>query len=210
MSQAVETKRCLFTVGHSDHEMAEFIALLTRHEIDAVADVRSQPYSRFHSQFNRETLAESLKRAGIQYAFLGKELGARRAEPESYRDRQARYDLIAGLPAFREGIERIRRGLTTHRIALLCAEKDPLTCHRTVLVCRHLRSEPISIEHILEDGSIETTEAAEARLLELVGLPPAHLFKNRQELIEEAYDMQGERIAYTESDPPSATSGGPA
>lgn len=200
MIEINSTDTCLFTIGHSNHEMSEFVSLLTRHGITAIADVRSHPYSRFHGQFNREVLAECLNRAEIQYVFLGRELGARRSERESYRENQARYDLIARLPAFREGLSRLRRGLITHRIALLCAEKDPITCHRTVLVCRHLRSEPIRIQHILDDGSIETMEQAEARLLEAVKLPSEHLFRPRSELIEEAYDMQAERIAYTESE----------
>lgn len=210
MIESNGAKPCLFTIGHSDHEMSEFVSLLAQHGVNAIADVRSQPYSRFHGQFNRETLAELLKRAGIQYVFLGRELGARRSERESYQGKQARYDLISQLPAFRDGLDRLRRGLAAHRIALLCAEKDPITCHRTVLVCRHLRSDPVVIQHILEDGSIETTEQAEARLLETVGLPPTHLFKDSSELIEQAYDLQGERIAYTESEVPHATSGGTA
>jgi uncharacterized protein (DUF488 family) len=207
MIESNGAKPYLFTIGHSDHEMAEFVSLLTRHGVNAIADVRSQPYSRFNGQYNRETFAELLKRAGIQYVFLGRELGARRSERESYHEKQARYDLIARLPAFREGLDRLRKGVRTHRISLLCAEKDPLTCHRTILVCRHLRSEPIDIRHILEDGSIETMEQAESRLLEVVKLPTEHLFRPRSELIEQAYELQGERIAYTESDAPPVTNG---
>jgi len=209
MIESNGTKPCLFTIGHSDHEISKFVSLLTRHGVDVVADVRSQPYSRFHSQFNRELLTSLLKQAGIQYVFLGRELGARRAERESYQGKQARYALIAQLPAFHEGLERLRRGLVTHRIALLCAEKDPLTCHRTILVCRHLRSEPINIEHILEDGSIETMEQAETRLLDAVGLHQKDLFMNRSELVEQAYELQSERIAYTESEAPAANGGMP-
>jgi uncharacterized protein (DUF488 family) len=200
MNKASTSKPCLFTFGHSDRKMPEFLSLLTRHRIDVIADVRSRPYSHFHAQFNREMLAESLKRVGVRYLFLGRELGARRSETESYRDKQARYDLICRLPAFREGLERLKRGIADHRICLLCAEKDPITCHRTILVCRHLRSEPIDILHILDDGSLETTERAEARLLDLVGLPHTHLFQDRSQLIEEAYDLQGNRIAYTENE----------
>lgn len=198
MIENAATKPILLTIGHSDHELPEFLALLAEHGVNVLADVRSHPYSRYHGQFNRETLAESLKRSGIQYVFLGRELGARRTERESYKDNQARYDLIGRLPAFREGLERLHRGVASHRICLLCAEKDPITCHRTVLVCRHLRSEPIEIRHILVDGSIETTEQVESRLLEAVGLPSTHLFCDRYQLIEEAYDLQAERIAYTE------------
>lgn len=201
---------CLFTIGHSDHEMPVFVAILARHGVTAVADVRSHPYSRFHGQFNRETMAELLKRSGIQYVFLGRELGARRSEKESYHERQARYDLIARLPAFREGLDRLRRGVHTHRIALVCAEKDPITCHRTVLVCRHLRADPIDIRHILGNGSVETMDQIETRLLEAAKLPAEHLFRPRSELIEHAYDLQGERIAFTESDSPSVASGGTA
>ncbi len=81
---------------------------------------------------------------------------------------------------------------------VLCAEKDPLTCHRTILVCRHLRSD-LAIRHILEDGTIETNEQGEERLLALLNMPSATLFQSKDDLIEEAYDRQGERIAFVES-----------
>jgi uncharacterized protein (DUF488 family) len=188
---------CLLTIGHSGHAADALIAMLQRHSVTAVADVRSQPYSRLHPQYNRETLAETLKCSGVRYVFLGAELGARRVERECYRGGQARYDRIATLPAFRRGLERLRSGAAEHRIALLCAEKDPITCHRTILVCRHLRS-TFDIQHILEDGSLEPMAAAEERLLRLFDLPGGDLFRTREQLIEEAYDRQAERIAYVE------------
>lgn len=199
----------LLTIGHSDHEIDAFVALLVMHGVSAIADVRSSPYSRFHGQFNRETLAGLLKQRGIHYVFLGRELGARRSERECYEQGCARYERIAGLPAFHEGLDRLREGARSHRIALMCAEKDPITCHRTVLVCRSLAREGFDIGHILENGSIETHGQAEARMLEAVGLPSSHLFKSRAELVEIAYEMQGERIAYTESDA-SVAGGGAA
>lgn len=210
MIDDIASKPNLFTIGHSDHELPDLIATLAKHEVNAVADVRSHPYSRFHGQFNRETLTECLNLAGIEYVFLGRELGARRWERECYHNQQAKYDLIKRLPAFQEGLKRLRDGLTTHRIALLCAEKDPIICHRTILICRHLRTEDINIRHIREDGSVETNEQAEARLIEAVGLPPTHLFLSRDELIEMAYDLQAERIAYSEADTSPMTSGGAA
>ena len=200
MKSPNDSPASLFTIGHSDHDSRSFLALLTRHGVQAIADVRSHPYSRFHPQFNRETIAASLRTVGIQYVFLGRELGARRAERESYEGRTARYDRIVRLPAFQEGLQRIRRGATLHRIAMLCAEKDPITCHRTVLVCRHLRADALRIRHILEDGSLESPEQAEERMIAAVGLPDSHLFLDRAELVEQAYDLQGERIAYTEAD----------
>lgn len=202
-----DAQKRLYTIGHSDHAIETFISLLLHHGVSAIADVRSQPYSRLHGQFNREILKDLLKRAGIRYVFLGHELGARRSERESYREGQARYDLIAQLPAFQDGLDRLRRGLITHRIALLCSERDPITCHRMVLVCRHLRPDPITILHILEDGSTETMDQAETRLLESVRLPTDHLFRPRSELIEHAYDLQGGRIAYREPDAAPAANG---
>jgi len=202
----------LFTVGHSNHECEKFLDLLSRHGITAVADVRSQPYSQYTPQFNRETLESALGRRRIKYVFMGKELGARREERECYVAGKARYDLIKGLPAFLQGLERLRRGMKTQRIALMCSEKDPLTCHRTILICRQLRGgeadgAKIEIQHILEDGALESQAAAETRLLALMGLPEEDLFHDRAELVERAYDQQGEAIAYVDPPPQPATAG---
>lgn len=187
----------LYTIGHSNHELPAFLALLKQHGITAVADVRSQPYSEYSSHFNREPLESALKGEGIRYVFLGEELGARRSEPECYVNGKARYDLVARLPAFRRGLDRLRSGTAAHRIAVMCTEKDPITCHRTILICRQLRSEPFALRHILEDGRLETQEEAEARLMALLGIYPKQLFDTRAELVEHAYDLQGEKIAFT-------------
>jgi uncharacterized protein (DUF488 family) len=194
----------LFTIGHSDHSTEVLLALLRQHDITAVADVRSLPYSRRHPQFNREAIAAELQQLEIRYVFLGAELGARRSEPECYEDGKARYSLIASSPLFRQGLERIRRGTEKYRLALMCAEKDPLTCHRTILVCRHLRDFVSPIQHIREDGQLESQPELESRLLALAGLPEGDLFQSRDELLEQAYDWQGERIAYEEAQSPEA------
>jgi uncharacterized protein (DUF488 family) len=193
------TALVLFTIGHSNHEMAALLALLQQHGITLVADVRSSPYSRFNPQFNRESLADALQKCGIEYVFLGRELGARREERQCYSGQQARYDRVARLPIFQQGLDFLRQAAGRGRVALLCAEKDPLTCHRTILVCRNMRSESIAISHILEDGSIETNAEAEDRLLSMLNMPSATLFQSKDDLIEEAYDRQGERIAFVES-----------
>src|SRR5688500_10615354 len=106
------------------------------HKIAAVADVRSSPYSARLQQFNKPVLKNALEQVGIAYVFLGNELGARRSEQDCYVEGQARYDLIAKTPAFREGIARVLKGVEKYRMTLLCAEKDPITCHRTILVSR--------------------------------------------------------------------------
>ncbi|MBN2130430.1 MAG: DUF488 domain-containing protein [Sedimentisphaerales bacterium] len=157
-------ERALFTIGHSTHELAEFLRLLRNHGVEAVADVRSQPTSRL-AHFGRGELADALAGEGIEYVFLGRELGARRDEPECYEDGQAVYERIAELPAFREGLVRVLERAGRQTLALMCAEKEPLDCHRMILVCRRLRGPGIAIRHVLADGTAEDHADAERRLL---------------------------------------------
>jgi uncharacterized protein (DUF488 family) len=186
----------LFTIGHSTHALEHFLSLLTKHGIQAVADVRSVPYSRRNPQFNREPLTQRLSGSGIAYVFLGRELGARSDNSACYIDGKVQYNNLAQEPAFLEGLGRLRKGIASHRVALMCAEKDPLTCHRTILVCRELRSVDLEIEHILADGSVETNVAAEKRLLSMLNLSP-DMFHSERECIEQAYERQADRIAYS-------------
>lgn len=187
----------LLTVGHSSHEESHFLGLLEKHGVSAVCDVRSSPYSGRNPQFNREDIKRSLALRNIEYVFLGKELGARSEDRSCYVDGQARYDLIAETELFQGGLNRLRYGAGSFRVALMCAEADPLTCHRTILVCRALRKE-LAIAHILPSGELERQDEAEERLLRLTRRGNADLFKPREELIREAYDVQGRRIAYRE------------
>jgi uncharacterized protein (DUF488 family) len=191
----------LFTIGHSDHELATLVGLLRRHRVEVVADVRSQPYSARLPQFNKDLLERGLRENDIQYVFLGRELGARRDEPECYVDGVARYDLVAKTAAFANGLLRVCNGIGEYNVALLCAEKDPLTCHRTILVCRHLRGFGFPIHHIHADGYLESHEVAEERLLQITGDAEPFLFSSRQEQIERAYDRQGLKIAYRQNMP---------
>lgn len=186
----------LYTIGHSTHSLEKFLELLTAHSITAIGDVRSSPYSRYNPQYNRETLQKELKKKGLQYVFLGKELGPRSNDPACYINGKVQYNLLAGTALFKEGIQRLKKGMESFRIALVCAEKDPITCHRAILICRHLRDEGITIQHILEDGSIEDNEDSIARLMKLLKLQDTNLFKGREEIIQDAYDLQSEKIAY--------------
>ena len=190
----------LFTIGHSTHTIERFMELLTMHGITAVCDVRSHPYSRYNPQFNREPFQEVLKKHGIAYVFFGKELGPRSDDPDCYRDGKIHYHRLSETDMFQEGLRRLRKGMMAHRIALMCAEKDPIVCHRTILVCRHLRSDNIRIMHILEDGSTEENDGAIRRLMRNLGIQEMNLFEGPEEVIERVYDTQAEKIAYTEKD----------
>jgi uncharacterized protein (DUF488 family) len=193
---------CVYTIGHSTHSTDRLIQLLIGHGVTALADVRSQPYSRVNPQFNRESLRTAMKTAGISYVFLGRELGARPADRRCYIDGQVQYDLLARTALFQEGLARVAQGLTSHRVALMCAEKDPLTCHRTILVCRHLRAVcSISAQHILGDGRLESHEDALTRLLTELNMRDRDLFQNWDDLVLEAYSRRGQQIAYNEKQP---------
>ena len=189
-------KSKLYTIGHSNHTITAFVALLRRHKIAALADVRSHPYSRYVPQYSQSQLKAALAAAGIAYVFLGKELGARSDNPECYREGKVQYDCLAQEPGFAEGIQRVKEGMLRYRIALMCAEKDPLDCHRALLVARHLFKAGIPIMHIHADGSLESHEAMESRLLETCHLPEGDLFTAREEFLAEAYLIQCERVAY--------------
>jgi uncharacterized protein (DUF488 family) len=191
----------LYTIGHSNHEFPAFASMLRRHGVACVVDVRSVPQSRWRPHFGREKLTKLLAAERIEYRFLGRELGARREEPEAYEGPRASYELIAGLPLFQQGLDRVEREGATRPVALMCAEKDPLTCHRTILICRHLRDR-FDIRHILPGGAageseIETNGAAEERLLKMTGVGAPALFGSRPESVLQAYRLQGERIAYS-------------
>jgi len=186
----------IYTIGHSTHTIDRFVELLLMHEISAVCDVRSDPYSRFNPQFNREVLQKELKRNGIAYVYLGNELGPRSDDPSCYENGKIRYDHLATTGLFREGLARLRQGMESYHIALMCAEKDPIMCHRTILVCRHLRADNLKIRHILEDGSIEENRESMKRLRRVLKLQETDLFTTPEEMIERAYDIQGEKIAY--------------
>lgn len=198
----------VFTIGHSTHPQERFIALLRQHGVTALCDVRSKPYSRMNPQFNREDLENALLEQGIQYRFLGKELGARSDDPHCYEGGKVQYGRLAETDLFKLGLKRVVRGVKDgFRIAVMCAEKEPLECHRTILVARHLAAAGVPIAHILADGRIESHDAALSRLARMVNLPEHDMFHSREELLADAYRRQEERIAYEVVEPSHSSAG---
>lgn len=189
--------RRLFTIGHSNHPIDEFVGLLQRHDVQAVADVRAHPYSKYAPHFSKAALQESLAARSIEYVFLGKELGARSDKPRCYKDGKVQYDLLSREASFRKGIDRVIGGLTRLNIALMCAERDPIDCHRAVLVARVLKERGATASHIHSDGSLESHAQLEARLLERYDLSP-DMLDTRDNLMHAAYHRRGEDIAYTD------------
>ncbi|MTJ07003.1 DUF488 family protein [Anabaena sp. UHCC 0204] len=209
-----------FTIGHSNHPIETFIELLHQHQVTALADVRSSPYSRRFPQFNQSALKAALKTANIAYVPLGDNLGARPRDRNCYVEGMARYDLIAATEAFKIGLNRLIQGSEKYQISLMCAEQDPIVCHRAILICPHLKNAGLEIKHIHKNGDLEANEDLENRVLKqnnlyklltelqspvkqlsLFDLQPIQTLEkplSRAELVEKAYQLQSEKVAYTE------------
>jgi uncharacterized protein (DUF488 family) len=169
----------LFTVGHSNKSLDEFLKLLATHGIEVVADTRSHPYSKYVAHFNREELGTALKQAGVKYLYLGRELGGQPDEEEFFdEDGHVLYYRVAQSPLFLQGIERVEAGSRRYRVALLCSEEDPAVCHRHLLVSRVLAERGADVRHIRGDGTIQAyadikaPEAEQPLLFDIPGLNP--------------------------------------
>lgn len=190
----------LFTIGYSGRTVDDILTLLEQHKITALCDVRSMPYSSRNPQFNRELLKKASKSHHIEYVFLGEELGARPKDSSCYVDGKAIHQNISDSSLFKNGLARIRIGMRKRYVlALMCAEKDPMTCHRSILICRNLRGQGIDIRHIIDHETTETQADLEKRLIAQLKLHP-DMFQDTDSnaLIERAYDVQADRIAYVE------------
>jgi uncharacterized protein (DUF488 family) len=184
----------LLTIGHSNLPADRFMALLTRAGVTAVADVRSIPFSRWCPWFSAKALAQRLLGEGIAYIALGEQLGGRPRDPKLYRNGVADYEAIASRPEFVAGLERVVDEIASHRLCLMCAEREPLDCHRCLLVGRALTERGLTLGHIRADGTIESHAATEERLLALAG-HDADLFRDRAERLADAYRCRAQAVA---------------
>ena len=197
----------IFSIGYSAFNLDVFYDVLLRNGIKAVADVRSSPFSKMYSDFNKDSLNNFLKAKSIYYVWLGDECGARADEEECYVGDIVDFRCVAGLPRFQAGIKRILQGAAKFNIVLMCAEKDPITCHRSILVSRVLKRKGAVVKHLLSDATIEPHGELEKRLLSLYKLNQVHLFKTNDELLDEAYERQGRKIAYRSDSDDDFTTG---
>lgn len=162
------------TIGHSNHPIERFVDLLKAGGVEAVVDVRSTPYSRRFPQFGRERLAQSLSAAGILYRYEGAALGGKPKDG-------AGYDALAGRPEFKAALDRLITSSADATLYLMCAEKEPLDCHRTVLVSRRLAERGVEIEHLLADGKRKRHAVLEEELLAASGEGVPDLFTTTED-----------------------------
>lgn len=195
------TASTVLSIGHSSLPYEQFIARLKSFDINAVADVRSAPFSRHFPQYNREALKTELARDGVAYAFLGKELGGRPAQTESYTDGVADYEKMARTPLFQEGLQRLLQGARRYRIAVMCSERDPLDCHRCLLVGRALKERGISVEHIVDNGSSVPHEDIEQQLM--AAKTNTDMFADEAQQLVDAYREHARKVAFSETANPA-------
>ncbi len=196
----------VLTIGHSTHSWERFVALLRSENVTAIADVRSSPYSRLYPQFNRDDLREELRLHGISYVFLGKELGGRPSERRFYCEDVADYEKMAQSPEFNKGLDRVIEGVKKYRIALMCSERDPLDCHRCLLVGRALAQRGVRVSHLLDSGKVVRQDEVEEKLLELSGRNADDFFAPRAERLAVAYRERARKVAFAK---PQLDPGGP-
>jgi uncharacterized protein (DUF488 family) len=191
----------LFTVGHSILEFADFATLLNDHGVELVVDVRSLPQSARQPHFSSPAFEKLLKAENLKYLFLGEELGGRPDDVDAYGpDGLVNYQARRRSYAFQAGLSRLWKELEGGPVAMMCAEEDPLECHRFLMVCPELAKLGVLPLHIRKGSRIETQEAAENRLLADTGFEAVAantLFPGaRTEALEDAYRLQAEKFAF--------------
>jgi uncharacterized protein (DUF488 family) len=142
-----------------------------------------------------------LREAEIAYVFLGDELGGRSPNESDFEDGRVVYSRLRQRSEFDKGLERVIAGSQKYVLALMCTEKEPLDCHRALLVAQALTEQGVEMSHIHSDSSLETHDAAIQRLLKIHKLDEEDLFRSQHELVSEAILKQERKIAYTSRTP---------
>ena len=204
MNPSMPSTNGLFTLGHSNQEMSDFLGTLLRHEIKVVCDVRSRPGSFRFPQFNREPLEARLTAAKIRYEFCGEQLGGRPLDPQFYlANGLVDYSKRRRAPSFIEAVDKAIALARERKTAILCAEEDPLHCHRFLLICPALVARGVAPVHLRRGGAAETQRDAEDRLLQLHGFADVtsdSLFAHgRESALEDALRLQSEQYGFRTS-----------
>jgi uncharacterized protein (DUF488 family) len=204
MTSSQNSLHPLFTIGHSNLEASALLGVLIRHEIKMVCDVRSRPGSFRFPQFNREPLMAQLASAKIIYQFFGDQFGGRPPDSRYYRpDGVVDYAARRRAPDFQGGMDRLLGFAKTETLALMCAEEDPLHCHRFLMICPALVQRGVQPIHLRREGVVESQRDAEDRLLQLHGFADVtsnSLFAQaRAAALEDALRLQSEQYGFRTS-----------
>jgi uncharacterized protein (DUF488 family) len=204
MSPLPHSNTALLTVGHSSLELDGFLKLLLTHDVKIVGDVRSRPGSFRFPQFNRESLEACLASSEIKYQFLGETLGGRPSDPRAYHaDGIVNYEERRKTADFCASIDRVLELSRSSNIVLMCAEEDPLQCHRFLMICPALLDRGVTPAHIRRGGELELQREAEDRLLklhDLTAFDSGSLFISERDVaLQDALRLQAQEFAFRAS-----------
>lgn len=193
----------LYSIGYATKPIDTFISQLNDYQVNVVVDIRSVPYSKVFFDYHKENIIQHLKRHNLRYVYLGDEFGPRSKDDSHYNEKgQIQFDRLMKSILFQQGVVRLKAGIEKgFTIALMCAEKDPVICHRSQLVGHYLAreglssSDTIDLHHIRHDGTIETQEQLETRMMEIHDQGD-DLFMSYDDRKHRAYMMQCEQTAY--------------
>lgn len=193
----------LYTIGHSTYPIEHFLELLKKYEVQYILDVRSTPFSRYAFQYNADVLEKYLKDHDIHYSKMGKYFGARQPDLSLYhKDGYLDFDKVRDSDLFKAGRDNVIKGLNDFNIALMCTEKYPVDCHRTIMVARGFELAGIDVKHILHNGDLYTQKEVNNELLDkyFPERMQLSLFANENksdtELLMEAYQIRNSEIGY--------------
>ncbi|MBP2160281.1 MULTISPECIES: DUF488 family protein [Asticcacaulis] len=187
----------ILTIGHSTLSYEHFLELLRKAAVNAIADVRSSPFSKHFPHFNRHSLRTELRRDNIAYVFLGDELGGRPKDNRFFCEGVADYEKMAKTEEFAWGLDRVIEGAKKYRIAMMCSEHNPLDCHRCLLVGRALHERKVSVRHILGNGRTVDQSEIEARLMEISGKSHQDFFEPAEKRLSAAYRDRAMKVAFS-------------
>jgi len=195
----------LYTIGHSTFTVEEVLKKLTDNNIEYLMDVRSYPYSKFASQFNREPFSRFLEEHGVHYFFMGNRFGARPADRTLYTNGVLDFEKVRETSFYKEGEDSILKGLA-HGVtmAFMCTEKDPMDCHRAIMVARGFALQGFPVVHIMADGSLTSQEDLDERLLrkyrDRFVMPTLFSYDSyemsKEDMLKQAYRWRNEEIGY--------------
>ncbi|MDP2699026.1 MAG: DUF488 domain-containing protein [Thalassospira sp.] len=188
MSSSIDAP-ILFTIGYAGHDRDSLLAALREHRITAVADIRTFKRSSYWTAFDSDDFGPWLRLQGIAYVFMGDLLGGKPQDERLYPGGQLDYRAMSQTPAFQQGMARLISGAARYRICLMCAEKDPLDCHRTLLIAPALKESGFDLRHILKDGRIETQHDTECRMVKMHGGDTPDLFANPAHDLRSVFDL---------------------
>lgn len=192
----------LYTIGHSQHDLNYFLKLLRYYEINYVLDVRSTPYSKYATDYNKEKINDYLKMQGINYCFMGNFFGARQEDRTLYSaEGHLDFEKVRQGHLFVSALDNVIKGIGSgNKITLMCTEKDPIECHRAIMVAKGFHDSGISVQHILSTGELQSHAELEERLLDMYfpNRNQISLFENKdiKEYIRLAYIEQNKKIGY--------------